>query len=72
MDEVKKIDCSTCGGSGQIPNDFPMGNRNCLMCFGSGKITITKKEIDEEIASYRQDILDIQEEIKELEKIFNG
>lgn len=71
MDEVKEIDCYNCHGSGQVSWDFPL-METCQLCHGSGKETITKAQVDEKIAHYRRDIMDIEDEIAELAEIFNG
>ena len=70
-DEVKEIECSLCDGRGEVCWNFPL-METCQVCNGTGKYTITKNEVDEEIASLRLDIHDIEDEIQRLAEIFNG
>lgn len=67
---IKEIECDRCDGRGEVPWEFPLWEQ-CPKCKGKKVITITKEEIDKEIAAYRQDIIDIDDEIQRLLEIFN-
>lgn len=67
----KEITCKKCNGRGEVPWEFPLWEQ-CDKCKGTGKVIITKAQVDKEIANYRQDIMDIEDEIAELAEIFNG